>query len=101
MLGGRVGRSEPAVLRRPSGRPSWTAPSSSPPRGLTIRPCLAAVTEGTTGAALLAAENLLRPVALQLWLADGTPVPAAERPPERRLTPGAAGLLVMGSRGSG
>ena len=50
---------------------------------LTIRPASLADTEGTTGAALLAAENLLRPAALQLWLADGTPVarPPASRPP--------------------
>jgi predicted NBD/HSP70 family sugar kinase len=48
-------------------------------RGLTIRTASLADTEGTTGAALLAAENLLRPAALQLWLADGTPVAAAGR----------------------
>ena len=48
-------------------------------QNLTIRPASLADTEGTTGAALLAAENLLRPAALQLWLADGTPVGAAGR----------------------
>jgi predicted NBD/HSP70 family sugar kinase len=48
-------------------------------QGLTIRTASLADTEGTTGAALLAAENLLRPRALQLWLADGTPVAAAAR----------------------
>ena len=48
-------------------------------RGLTIRTASLADTEGTTGAALLAAENLLRPRALQLWLADGTPVAATAR----------------------
>lgn len=48
-------------------------------QNLTIRPASLDQTEGTTGAALLAAENLLRPAALQLWLADGSPVGAAER----------------------
>jgi predicted NBD/HSP70 family sugar kinase len=48
-------------------------------RSLTIRPASLQFTEGTTGAALLAAENLLRPAALQMWLADGSPVGAAER----------------------
>jgi predicted NBD/HSP70 family sugar kinase len=48
-------------------------------QNLTIRTASLRDTEGTTGAALLAAENLLRPAALQLWLADGTPAGAAER----------------------
>ena len=48
-------------------------------QNLTIRTASMADTEGTTGAALLAAENLLRPGALQLWLADGTPLAAAAR----------------------
>lgn len=46
---------------------------------LTIRTASLAETGGTTGAALLAAENLLRPAALQIWLADGTPVGSAAR----------------------
>lgn len=33
--------------------------------------------EGITGAALLVAQNLLRPEALRIWLADGTPVGSA------------------------
>jgi predicted NBD/HSP70 family sugar kinase len=48
-------------------------------RDLTIRPASLDFAEGTTGAALLAAENLLRPAALQIWLADGTPVGSADR----------------------
>jgi predicted NBD/HSP70 family sugar kinase len=48
-------------------------------QSLTIRPASLADTEGTTGAALLAAENLFRPTALQIWLGDGTPAPAAAR----------------------
>ena len=48
-------------------------------RGLTIRPASLHLAEGTTGAALLAAENLLRPAALRMWLGDGSPVGAAER----------------------
>src|SRR3954451_3781897 len=48
-------------------------------QNLTIRPASLADTEGTTGAALLAAENLSRPAALQIWLGDGTPAPAAAR----------------------
>src|SRR4051794_6354893 len=48
-------------------------------QNLTVRPASLADTEGTTGAALLATENLLRPAALQIWLGEGTPVPAAAR----------------------
>jgi len=48
-------------------------------QSLTIRTASLVDAEGTTGAALLAAENLLRPAALQLWLADGSPVGAAGR----------------------
>jgi predicted NBD/HSP70 family sugar kinase len=48
-------------------------------QALTIRTSSLGFAEGTTGAALLVAENLLRPAALQLWLAAGTPVAAADR----------------------
>jgi predicted NBD/HSP70 family sugar kinase len=48
-------------------------------RDLTVRAASLDDTEGTTGAALLAAENLLRPSALQIWLADGSPVRSAGR----------------------
>jgi predicted NBD/HSP70 family sugar kinase len=44
---------------------------------LHIRTASLGFAEGTTGAALLVAHNLLRPEALRLWLADGTPVGAA------------------------
>jgi predicted NBD/HSP70 family sugar kinase len=46
-------------------------------RDLTIRPASLQFTEGTTGAALLAADNLLRPAALRIWLGDGSPVASA------------------------
>lgn len=48
-------------------------------QNLTIRTASLGDTEGTTGAALLAAENLLRPAALQIWLADGSPAGSADR----------------------
>ena len=60
----------------PASRCSRRCPTGN--RGRTVTASLRD-TEGTTGAALLAAENLLRPAALQLWLADGTPVGAAAR----------------------
>jgi len=46
-------------------------------QNLTIRPASLEDTEGTTGAALLAAENLLRPAALRIWLGDGSPIASA------------------------
>nr|WP_281371786.1 ROK family protein [Petropleomorpha daqingensis] len=46
-------------------------------QNLTIRPASLGDTEGTTGAALLAAENLLRPAALRIWLGDGSPIASA------------------------
>jgi predicted NBD/HSP70 family sugar kinase len=46
-------------------------------QNLTIRPASLDDTEGTTGAALLAAENLLRPAALRIWLGDGSPIASA------------------------
>jgi predicted NBD/HSP70 family sugar kinase len=48
-------------------------------QNLTIRAASLDDTEGTTGAALLAAENLLRPAALQIWLGGGSPLTAAAR----------------------
>jgi predicted NBD/HSP70 family sugar kinase len=44
---------------------------------LTIRPASLDFQEGPTGAALLAAENLLRPSALRIWLGDGSPIASA------------------------
>ncbi|MGY1809319.1 ROK family protein [Blastococcus sp. SYSU D00669] len=48
-------------------------------QNLTVRTASLDPTEGVTGAALLAADNLLRPAALQIWLADGSPVGAADQ----------------------
>jgi predicted NBD/HSP70 family sugar kinase len=46
-------------------------------RDLTIRTSSLDFAEGVTGGGLLAVHNLLRPEALRLWLADGTPVHSA------------------------
>jgi predicted NBD/HSP70 family sugar kinase len=46
-------------------------------QNLTIRTASMDFTEGTTGGALLAAQNLLRPESLRIWLADGTPLGSA------------------------
>lgn len=48
-------------------------------RDLTIRTASLQFAEGTTGAALLAARQVLAPAALRIWLADGSPVGSAER----------------------
>ncbi|MEU6413671.1 ROK family protein [Microbispora sp. NPDC046933] len=46
-------------------------------RNLTIRTASLNFAEGTIGGALLAAHNLFRPSALQIWLGAGTPVGSA------------------------
>jgi predicted NBD/HSP70 family sugar kinase len=48
-------------------------------RNLTIRQASLDFNEGTIGGSILAAENLLRPQALRLWLADGNPRVVAEQ----------------------
>ncbi|WP_433306101.1 ROK family protein [Actinoplanes sp. CA-030573] len=48
-------------------------------RNLTIRTASLDFHEGTVGGALLAADRLFRPESLRVWLADGSPVPAAEQ----------------------
>ena len=56
-----------------------TARSSSRRANLTIRTASLDFAEGTTGGALLAIDNLLRPEALRIWLGDGSPVGSADR----------------------
>jgi predicted NBD/HSP70 family sugar kinase len=48
-------------------------------RNLTIRTASLDFHEGTVGGALLAADRLLRPESLRVWLADGSPVGSAQR----------------------
>jgi glucokinase-like ROK family protein len=75
VLGGGVIRSSPVFFDafRQAVLDQTIEPAS---RNLTIRTASLDFAEGITGAALLAAENLLRPEALRIWLADGTPVDA-------------------------
>jgi predicted NBD/HSP70 family sugar kinase len=46
---------------------------------LTVRTASLDFAEGTTGGALLAIDNLLRPESLRIWLGDGSPVGSADR----------------------
>jgi predicted NBD/HSP70 family sugar kinase len=48
-------------------------------RNLTIRTASLHPDEGAVGGAVLAARNLFAPQALQIWLANGTPVGSAQR----------------------
>jgi glucokinase-like ROK family protein len=77
VLGGGVIRSSPVFFDafRQAVLDRTIEPAS---RNLTIRTASLDFTEGMTGAALLAAENLLRPDVLRIWLADGTPVGSAD-----------------------